>query len=174
MAFIRRRRRRKYKWILGQFDTAIQATGAGTQREMSLVGAGDISTSGIAGETCIVRRVVGTVQMVQQATLAADAIFRWGLLRRNFIASTGAAAAVDLANTADFEDDRWLARREWMDVNTSSRINSFNSQNMAWSMLDWKGACKVVENREVISLILVCSSAYHSFVSLRVLLEEPK
>lgn len=168
-----RKRRPALKWVAGQFDVALVNTAAATQRSVDLVGPGDIATAGIAGERCYVRRVVGTLLMVPQADLAADAQFKWALNVSFYNPAAGLAAYIDLDSAADFEDQRQLARREWYGF-TGTRADYANGNVPLLSFVDWKGIAKLHEARNQLTLSMECSVAYSSFVRLRCLLQQPR
>ena len=172
MAFSRMRRaKRPIKWVFGQFDLGFQATAAGVNRTLTLVGSGDIAASGLAGETAYVRRVVGTILVLPQATLAADGEFKWAIVRSFWNPAVAAAAFIDLDNSADYEDQAQLTRRDWMHPNTATRAECAQAQGMSGMLVDWRGNYKLQEGKNVLTLSIEGSVAYNSYVRLRCLLQ---
>jgi len=165
----RYRRRPKVHWVSGQFQDAVTTgIGAGVQTNISLVGGADIADLGYAGEL-YVRRCVGVMQALPGTS--GSHICRMGLAVSPVVSTV--VQYFDLDNTVDFEDGRWVWRRDYSTLGYSPAVPTPAEFKEFWRV-DWKGNVKLKEGTNEFVASVEIDQVYSYFINLRCLVQSPR
>jgi len=170
MAF--RRRRAKVRWVTGTFDVGEVNVTANVQNFRELVTIASAQDFVAAGDVFYVRRIVGVSYWWPQVAGGAGVSISMsqGIALVNYVG--GAVAAVPtLLNSLDFEDQRWIWRRDYQAREPRVQMNP---ESMHLFFVDWRGIVKLNEGRTTLAHFAVGAANMNLFQRLRVLLQEAR